>query len=127
MNSITVVGRIAADLNMRYIGNKGEPVCNFPIVENIDKEKSQSFRVSVFGKQAEQCMEFLEKGQEVTVIGDLKISDYTSKEGEVKKSIDIRANRVHFGKKSAKSAQQKEQAPQAAVVEQSATDDDLPF
>jgi single-strand DNA-binding protein len=67
------------------------------------KEETAWFRVSVFGKQAETCNQYLAKGRKVLVEGDLIVDErtggprvYQRKDGTYGASFEVRANTVRF-------------------------------
>jgi single-strand DNA-binding protein len=67
------------------------------------KEETAWFRVSVFGKQAETCNQYLTKGARVLVEGELVIDEktggprvYTRKDGTAGASFEVRGNLVRF-------------------------------
>jgi single-strand DNA-binding protein len=66
------------------------------------KEKQTDFpRVTVFGKQAENCERYIFKGSLVGVQGSIKTGSYKNKDGATVYTTDIIANRVEFlGSKS---------------------------
>ncbi len=108
--SITVVGRLGRDPEMKYLPN-GDPVTTFSIATDR-KYKGRDgntvaettwFRVSVFGKQAEIANEYLRKGRMALVEGRLKPDPktgnpqtFTKQDGTVGASFDIVANSVRF-------------------------------
>ena len=53
-------------------------------------------RVTVFGKQAENCEKFLAKGRLVGVQGRLQTGSYTNKDGATVYTTDVVADRVEF-------------------------------
>ena len=60
-------------------------------------EKQTDFpRVTVFGKQAENCERFLQKGRLVGVQGRLQTGSYTNKDGATVYTTDVMAERVQF-------------------------------
>ena len=76
-------------------------VCTFTVA--IDRpvrsggEKQTDFpRVTVFGKQAENCERFLAKGRLVGVQGRLQTGSYTNKDGATVYTTDVVADRVEF-------------------------------
>ena len=104
-------------------------VCTFTVA--IDRpvragaEKQTDFpRVTVFGKQAENCERFLAKGRLVGVQGRLQTGSYTNRDGATVYTTDVVADRVEFLERAEKSeAREAEPVPQgfAAVTE------DIPF
>ncbi|MBU6358870.1 MAG: single-stranded DNA-binding protein [Chloroflexi bacterium] len=108
--SITVVGRLGRDPEMRYMPN-GDPVTSFSIAtdrqyndKNGQKVKETTwFRVSVFGKQAEIANQYLNKGKMVLVEGRLRVDPktggpqtFTRQDGVVSASFEIAANALRF-------------------------------
>jgi single-strand DNA-binding protein len=108
--SITVIGRLGRDPEMRYMPN-GDPVTSFSIAtdrvwndKNGQKQKETTwFRVSVFGKSAESTNQFLSKGKLVLVEGRLRVdpktggpTTFTRQDGTVGASFEITANTVRF-------------------------------
>lgn len=86
MNTLTVVGNMATDPDLRYTPS-GSPVANFSIAETPRKFNSQSgkwedvgepnfFRCNVWNQQAENVAESLKKGIRVIAIGKLRTEKY---------------------------------------------------
>ena len=79
MNKIMVIGNLGSDPEMRYTPN-GQAVTNFNVATNYryntadgeQREETEWFRVSVFGRQAESCNQYLAKGRKVYVDGRLR-------------------------------------------------------
>ncbi len=99
-----VVGYLGRDPEMRYTPS-GTPVTNFSVAttrkwtnaEGQPQEKTTWFRVSVFGKQAEACNQYLTKGRLVLVAGDVDASAWSDKtSGEPRASLQLRARTVRF-------------------------------
>lgn len=114
-------------------------VCTFTVA--IDRpvragaEKQTDFpRVTVFGKQAENCERFLAKGRLVGVQGRIQTGSYTNKDGVTVYTTDVVADRVEFlewGDRPAggQRAQTQEAAPRFDTAPEgfSAIDEDIPF
>lgn len=99
-----VVGHLGRDPEMRYLPS-GTPVTSFSIAttrkwsdaEGQPQEKTTWFRVSVFGKQAEVCNQYLAKGRLVLVAGEIDASAWSDKTtGEARASLELRARTVRF-------------------------------
>jgi single-strand DNA-binding protein len=67
---------------------------------------------SMFGKRADSLQPYLTKGQAVTVVGTVSEREWTDKDGQKRKSMDVRVNDVALqgGKRDNNQAQSK-QAP----------------
>lgn len=122
MNLVVLVGRLTRDPEVRYTPSQ-MAVATFTLAIDrpAGKEKHTDFpRVTVFGKQAENCERFLKKGLRCGVQGTLQTGSY-EKNGETRYTTDVIASRVEFlewaGEKPAFDA-----APEFIAV-----DEDVPF
>ena len=101
MNSVVLIGRLTRDPETRYTSGSQMAVCTFTIaidrVTRQGEEKKTDFpRITVFGKQAENCERFLKKGRLVGVQGRLQTGSYTNKDGATVYTTDVVADRVEF-------------------------------
>ncbi len=138
MNSVVLIGRLTRDPEIRYTSGTQMAVATFTIA--IDRpvragsERQTDFpRVTVFGKQAENCERFLAKGRLVGIQGRLQTGSYTNKEGATVYTTDVVADRVEFlewGERGERGQSQgSASAPRfdAAPEGFSAIDEDIPF
>ena len=133
MNSVILIGRLTRDPEIRYTAGTQMAVATFTLA--IDRpvragaEKQTDFpRVTVFGKQAENCERFLEKGMLCGVQGRLQTGSYQDKDGKTVYTTDVIADRVEFlewGEKNGDRGKQESntQAPDGF----SYLDEDIPF
>ena len=97
-------------------------------VQRAGKEKQTDFpRITVFGKQAENCEKYLTKGRLVGVQGRLQTGSYKNKDGATVYTTDVVADRVEFlgGDKGDVPARVSE--PDIPDGFQALEDDDVPF
>lgn len=101
MNSVVLIGRLTRDPEMRYTAGTQMAVATFTLA--IDRpvkaggERQTDFpRVTVFGRQAENCEKYLVKGRLVGVQGRLQTGSYTNKDGGTVYTTDVVADRVEF-------------------------------
>ncbi|MBQ6899359.1 MAG: single-stranded DNA-binding protein [Firmicutes bacterium] len=140
MNSVVLIGRLTRDPEVRYTAGTQMAVCTFTVA--IDRpvraggEKQTDFpRVTVFGKQAENCERFLAKGRLVGVQGRLQTGSYTNKDGATVYTTDVVADRVEFlewGDRPQGQSQSYGQSQMASSFDDapagfSAIDEDIPF
>ncbi len=107
--TIVLVGNLGRDPEMRYTPN-GTPVTTFSVATSRKykdsagetKEETVWFRVSVWGKQAEVCNQYLAKGRNVLVEGSLVGDEnggpriWTGQDGKPRASFEVRAQTVRF-------------------------------
>ena len=138
MNSVVLIGRLTRDPELRYTSGTQMAVATFTVA--IDRpvragaEKQTDFpRVTVFGKQAENCERFLAKGRLVGVQGKIQTGSYTNKDGATVYTTDVVADRVEFlewGERNERSAAPRQSGMggfDAAPEGFSAIDEDIPF
>jgi single-strand DNA-binding protein len=99
MNLVVLVGNLTRDPEVKYT-QSGMAVANINIAVNRVSAKdggpdSDFFRVTVFGKQAENVERYLSKGKKVGVEGRIQNDNY-EKDGQKVYRDTIIANRVEF-------------------------------
>lgn len=137
MNSVVLIGRLTKDPETRYTSGSQMAVCTFAIaidrVTRQGEEKKTDYpRITVFGKQAENCERFLKKGKLVGVQGRLQTGSYTNKHDETIYTTDVIADRVEFLSGSEKSttpaaAPEPEKEPEYAPDGFEHVEEDIPF
>ena len=125
LNKIMLIGNVGSDPEMRYTPN-GKAVTSFRMATNyryvgsdgVRKDETEWFRVSVWGKQAESCNQFLSKGRRVYVEGRLRSRNWEGQDGQMRTSLEVSANRVIFLDRA---------APGSLSEEGELEPEDLPF
>jgi single-strand DNA-binding protein len=142
-NVFSFTGTVGRDAEVRYAPS-GMAVLSFTVANNIgfgEKQQTLWIQVTLFGKRAEgQLQNYLKKGQQVFVSGELTQREYQAKDGTTKTSLDLNANIIDLiGKKNETSQPQQNYQPscvrEKAPVRQEASydnfdvpyDDDIPF
>jgi single-strand DNA-binding protein len=130
INTVTIVGNLGQDPEIRYTAN-GVPVASFTVAVNEaykgkDGQKVKKvhwFRVSAFQRLAEIVAEYCTKGSKVGVRGQLQQRTWQDSEGMNHSIVEIRARELELlnGKNDNQTVQEAE-LPLAA-----AEDDDVPF
>jgi len=103
INKVLLIGNLGADPDMRYTPS-GAGVCEMRIATNeswTDKsgqkqERTEWHRVVVWGKRAELCAKFLQKGRQCFVEGRLRTRSWEDREGNKRYTTEIVATDVQF-------------------------------
>jgi len=94
-NVFSFTGTVGRDAEVRYAPS-GVAILNVTVANNIgfgDKQQTLWVRVVLFGKRAEgQLQNYLKKGQQVFVSGELTQSEYKANDGSTKTSLELNAN-----------------------------------
>lgn len=103
LNKVMIIGNVGTDPEMRFTPN-GNPVTSFRIATNRSyttpegerKEETEWFDVVTWNRLAENCNQFLTKGQRTYVEGRLKTRSWEGQDGQKHFRMEIIANSVIF-------------------------------
>ena len=126
-NKVLLMGNLTRDPELRYTAN-GSAVASFGLAVNRKFKQGDDWKedvcfvdITVWGKQGENCAEYLSKGRPVFVEGRLQFSSWES-DGQKRNKLDVVANTVQFlGSRG--DSQGGSSGGQAPVSEE----DDVPF
>ena len=144
LNNVVLIGRLTREPELRYLpSGNNTAVVRFTLAvdRQLSKEKRQQAEannqqtadfipVTVWGKQAENCSNYLVKGRLVAVSGRIQTGSY-EKDGRRVYTTDVVAERVQFLEWG-----DKESKPAAQATQQDMTDiegfytvdnEDIPF
>ena len=91
MNKIILTGNLTKDAELRYSAY-GKAYGKFSIANNEgygEKQKTNFFNCTLWGKGAENLNRFLVKGQKVLITGRVELGKFTDKEGIERITTDI--------------------------------------
>ena len=104
VNKVILIGNLGRDPELRYT-QSGQAVANFTMATteswtdrstNEKKEQTEWHRIVAWGRTAELCAQYLSKGRSVYIEGRLQTREWEDKEGQKRKTTEIRANSVQF-------------------------------
>ena len=132
-----VIGRLGRDPESKFDKN-GTALTDFSVACNNRDGSTTWYNVAAWGKLGEICNEYLTKGKQVFISGDLNFRTYEKKDGTMGFSHDIRAGSMQMLGSKADSGDTTDTAtPTKAPVSRPATrnvpqatndsDSDLPF
>ncbi len=135
LNSVLIEGNLTRDPELSYTG-KGTAVVKLGVANNrffkqedeLQKETS-FFDVTVWGRQAEVCEQYLKKGRGIRVVGRLKQDRWQDPEGNPRSKVEIVAEHVEFRpeRKNGNGEAQDESEPVAAEAEAEPSKASVPF
>ncbi len=101
-NQVTVMGNICADIDLRDAGGTSVTDIRMAVNDRVKRndewvEEPTFFTVTVWGRQAELCDEYLAKGSQILVSGRLKMDSWEDKDtGEKRSRLKVVAQNVTF-------------------------------
>lgn len=141
LNKVLLLGNLTRNPELRYVPS-GTAVASFGLAVNRtyttqtgEKKDEVCFvNIVVWGKQAENCNQYLNKGSQVLIEGRLTYRVW-EQEGQKRNTLEVRADRVQFlGKPRAggapstefKGEGEEETAPETPLKEEGMTEE-VPF
>ena len=141
INSVVLVGNLTKDPELRHTPS-GTAVTTLRVAVNDRVKRGEEwtdaayyFDVTVWGRTAENCAQYLAKGRPVGVQGKLTWREWDAQDGSKRQSVEVVADNIQFlGSRDGGgdgggqqfvpqgAAQSKDDFPAAA-----AADDDIPF
>lgn len=79
MLNITAHGNLGKDPELKEV--RETQVANFSIAARTGKDETTWINCQVWGKRADTVMEYMHKGDKITVCGQGKLQEYDRKEG----------------------------------------------
>jgi single-strand DNA-binding protein len=140
INSVVLVGNLTKDPELRHTP-AGTAVTTLRLAVNDRVKRGEEwqdaayyFDVTVWGRDAENCAQYLAKGRPVGVQGKLTWREWDAQDGTKRQSVEVTANTVQFlGGRDGGDGGGGQFVPQGAGQQQqpdfpsSAADDDIPF
>jgi single-strand DNA-binding protein len=99
-----IIGNVGRDPEMRYT-QSGVAVCSFSVAvsrtwndrtTNEAREKTTWFKVSAWRALAETCNQYVHKGMQIMVTGEIDASAYLGQDGAPKASLELTARDIKF-------------------------------
>lgn len=109
MNSVVLIGRVSREIELKFIPSSGMAIAKISLAVDKDlfgEKKQQAITagkptadfisVTVFGKSAENCANYLTKGSQCAIHGRINTSSYNRQDGTKAYSTDVIADKVEF-------------------------------
>lgn len=135
-NRVILLGNLTRDPEMR-VTPSGTQVTNFRLAASRryrqgeeNKEETLFIDVVVFGRQAQNCHQYLRKGRQALVEGRLTMSQWEGDDGVKRNRYQVVANTVQFlSPRGADSSAEDYQEPTQSEpqVDEEPYGDDVPF
>ncbi len=102
LNKVLLMGNLTRDPELRFTSN-GSALTKFGLAVNRKYKSGEEWKeevcfvdITVWGKQAENCAEYLSKGRPVFIEGRLQFSSWETDDGQKRNKLEVVANTVQF-------------------------------
>ena len=134
LNKVMIIGNVGTEPEMRFTPN-GNPVTSFRVATNRvyttpegeRKQETEWFTVVAWNRLAENCNQYLTKGQRVYAEGRLHTRSWEGQDGQQRSRSEIVANRVLFLDRQAMAPVSGEGGEEVAHSEPEPAVEDVPF
>lgn len=102
-NKVILIGNIGQSAELRYTV-QGTPVVNFTVATN-ERRRNQNgeeettttwFRVTLWGKLAENLAKYLQRGKQVFVEGRLRLEEWEDRDGKTRYQLSVTATDIRL-------------------------------
>jgi single-strand DNA-binding protein len=103
LSKVQIIGNVGADPEQRYT-QQGTMIVSFRVAVNSGRrmpdgsfrDETEWYRVSTFGRVAENCLQYVTKGSPIFVDGRLRVDRWTGQDGQPRFTLDVVASDVRF-------------------------------
>lgn len=96
MNVWTFTGRLGADAELRST-QSGEKVLSFRVANDVgfgDRKTTQWVECSLWGRRGEAISQYMTKGKQVCVSGELSLREFQKRDGTAGSGLSVRVSEV---------------------------------
>lgn len=144
INIVSLTGRLTREMEIKYTPS-GTPVGKFSLAVNRNKKRGDKwvdeasfFECALFGKSSESLAQYLIKGKQVALSGEMRQERWTSQDGQNQSRIVVVISSISLmGSKDDTPANKPQQAPAPAPTKapqqnqypgpEAFDDDNIPF
>lgn len=97
LNVCSFTGRLTRDAEIKLVGAKQTPCCQFAIANNTgygQYENTSYFDVQLWGSSGQNLVQWLKKGQPVAVSGELTQNNWVDQQGVKHTNFRLSANKI---------------------------------
>jgi len=127
INNCTFTGRIGKDAETRFTPSQ-KAITSFSLAVDVgwgDNKKTLWLRCNGWGDRFTKLSEYLIKGQQIGVCGEVSLNELTDKEGGTKTSLELNVREIEL--LGAKSESTQRTKPERTQPADDGFQDDIPF
>ncbi|MDD6796484.1 MAG: single-stranded DNA-binding protein [Clostridiaceae bacterium] len=91
MNKVILIGRLTKDPDLKFVAGSGTAVSRFTVAVNrqFKKDETDFINCVAFGKTAETISQYLTKGRQIAITGNIRTGSYDGQDGKKHYTTDI--------------------------------------
>ena len=133
MNKVILIGRLTRDPELKFAPNTGNAVVRFTLAVNRRKQKDKDQEADfincvAFGKTAETIAQYLLKGNQIALEGNIRTGSYDANDGTKRYTTDVFIERFNFiGNNKSNNSSKKDSLEGFDDDMTPVNDEDMPF
>ena len=98
MNKVILIGRLTKDPELNFAAGSGTAVTRFTlaITRQFKKEETDFINCIAFGKTGETIAQYVTKGRQLAVTGNIRTGSYDAKDGTKRYTTDVVVESFEF-------------------------------
>lgn len=98
MNKVVLIGRLTKDPDLKFTAGSGTAVSRFTVAVNrqFKKDETDFINCVAFGKTAETISQYLTKGRQIAVTGNIRTGSYDTQDGTKRYTTDVAVESFEF-------------------------------
>ena len=136
MNKVALIGRLTKDVDVKYTQSSNTQVSHFTLAVNRrfvkegEERQADFINIVAWGKTAEFCSKYFNKGQQVAVVGRIQTRNWEDDQGQKHYATEVVAEEVYFADSKKENKEQQSDMQFENTTSYATTDfenDPLPF
>ncbi|MDU1313914.1 MAG: single-stranded DNA-binding protein [Clostridium septicum] len=98
MNKVILIGRLTKDPELNYAASNGTAITRFTLAVNrqFKKDEADFINCIAFGKTGEVIAQYLTKGRQLAITGNIRTGSYDAKDGTKRYTTDVIVESCEF-------------------------------
>lgn len=98
MNKVILIGRLTKDPELNFAAGSGTAVCRFglAVTRPFKKDETDFINCVAFGKTGETIAQYLTKGRQLAIVGNIRTGSYDAKDGTKRYTTDVVVESFEF-------------------------------
>lgn len=98
INKVVLLGRLTKDPELRYAAGSGTAVCRFTLAvsRQFKKDETDFINCIAFNKPGEAIAQYLTKGRQLAVVGNIRTGSYDGQDGIKRYTTDVVVESFEF-------------------------------
>ena len=98
MNKVILIGRLTKDPDLRFAAGSGTAVTRFTVAVNrqMKRDEADFINCIAFGKVGEIIAQYLTKGRQIAITGNIRTGSYDAKDGTKRYTTEVVVETFEF-------------------------------